>query len=612
MQVGVPVTSRLRARSFEYIAAMLSARPVVWIVLAIAACASPPAREPVRPPQVTAPAPAPPPAPRKVTLTILGTNDVHGALERLPIFAGFVANARAARAADGGGVIVVDGGDMVQGTLESNLGEGADLVRAYNQIGYAAAAVGNHEFDFGPAGPLATPASAADDPRGALLARAAEARFPFVSANLLDTKTGAPVRWPNVPASALIEVAGVRVGIVGASTESTPYTTMAANFAGLAISPTAAAIADEARRLRAQGARVIVVAAHIGGRCQRFEDPDDLSSCDRDEELFRVLEGLPPGAVDVFVGGHTHQAMAHRVAGVAVIESYASGRAFGRVDLEVAPDGGVASVKIHRPHVMCGESDRPVPVAACRPGDYEGRPVVPEPAVQRIVDEALARAAVQRSEKLGVKLLGPVTRSYSQESAVGNWISDLMLAAQPDAQVSLTNGGGLRADLPPGELEYGELYEAVPFDNRFAIVAMKGADLRTLVATNLTRGGAILSWGGLAAKARCKGDRLDVKITIRGKSLADAVTYKVATSDFLASGGDGLIGRLKLPEGSVKMTDVNIRDGIADVLRKRKGTIDPARLYSPTARRHDSEGTRPVACGPRPAGAAPAGAGTSP
>jgi 5'-nucleotidase len=261
---------------------------------------------------------------------------------------------------------------------------------------------------------------------------------------------------------------------------------------------------------------------------------------------------------------------------------------------------------------MCGESDRPVPVAACRPGDYEGRPVVPEPAVQRIVDEALARAAVQRSEKLGVKLLGPVTRSYSQESAVGNWISDLMLAAQPDAQVSLTNGGGLRADLPPGELEYGELYEAVPFDNRFAIVAMKGADLRTLVATNLTRGGAILSWGGLAAKARCKGDRLDVKITIRGKSLADAVTYKVATSDFLASGGDGLIGRLKLPEGSVKMTDVNIRDGIADVLRKRKGTIDPARLYSPTARRLDYEGTRPVACGPRPAGAAPAGAGTSP
>jgi 2',3'-cyclic-nucleotide 2'-phosphodiesterase (5'-nucleotidase family) len=584
---------------------MTEARRVVWILLTIAACASPPAREPVSPP-VTAPAPAPAPQllPRNVTLTIVGTNDVHGALERLPIFAGFVANMRAARAADGGGVIVVDGGDMFQGTLESNLGEGADLVRAYNQIGYAAAAVGNHEFDFGPVGPLATPASAADDPRGALLARAAEAKFPFVSANLLDVNTGAPVRWPNVPASVLIEVAGVQVGIVGASTESTPYTTMAANFAGLAMAPTAAAIAAEARRLRAEGARVVLVAAHIGGRCRKFEDPDDLSSCDRDEELFRVLEGLPPGAIDVFVGGHTHQAMAHRVFGVAVIEAYASGRAFGRVDLEVSPDGRVAGVKIHKPHLMCGESDR-VPVAACRPGDYEGRPVVPDPAVQRIVDEALARAAVLRSEKLGVKLLGPVTRSYSQESAIGNWVSDLMLAARPDAQVSLTNGGGLRADLPAGELEYGQLYEVVPFDNRFAIVEMKGAHLRALVTSNLTRGGAILSWGGLAAKARCKGERLDVTITVRGKPLADGATYKVATSDFLASGGDGLIGRLKLPDGSVKMSDVIIRDGIADVLRKRKGAIDPARLYSPMARRLDYEGTRPVRCGAAPADGEP-------
>src|SRR5215470_1249285 len=78
-----------------------------------------------------------PPAVRRgaVTLSIIGTNDLHGALERLPLFAGFMANLRAARAADGG-VVLVDGGDMFQGTLESNLAEGADVVRAYNQLGY--------------------------------------------------------------------------------------------------------------------------------------------------------------------------------------------------------------------------------------------------------------------------------------------------------------------------------------------------------------------------------------------------------------------------------------------------------------------------------------------
>jgi 5'-nucleotidase / UDP-sugar diphosphatase len=191
-----------------------------------------------------------------------------------------------------------------------------------------------------------------------------------------------------------------------------------------------------------------------------------------------------------------------------------------------------------------------------------------------------------------------VTRSYGTESAVGNWFTDLMLAARPEAQVALTNGGGLRADLPAGELQYGQLYEAIPFDNRFAIVELKGGQLRQLVISNLMRGGAILSWGGLAAKARCIGDRLDVQITVGRKPLAEGATYKVATSDFLASGGDGLIGRLKLPDGSVKMTDVIIRDGMAEVLRKRKGAVDPDKLYSPKVRRLDYAGTRPVACGP--------------
>jgi 2',3'-cyclic-nucleotide 2'-phosphodiesterase (5'-nucleotidase family) len=585
-------------------------------VAVAAACSQPPKRElPARPATATAttattpttattaatPATPATPPPRAVTLTIIGTNDLHGAIERLPIFAGFVANVRAARAADGGGVLVVDGGDMFQGTLESNLGEGADVVRAYNQIGYAAAAIGNHEFDFGPVGPAATAATADDDPRGALKARAAEARFPFVSANILDQKTGARISWPNTPASVLVEVAGVKIGIVGASTESTPYTTMPANFLGLAMMPTAPAIAEEARRLRAQGAKVIVVAAHIGSRCKRFDNPDDLSTCDRDDEAFRVIEALPPGTVDVFVGGHTHQAVAHRIAGVAMIESYASGRAFGRVDLRIAPDGRVAAADLHPPRVMCGELDKRAPVSACQPGEYEGRPVAPDPAVQQIVTEALARAALRRAEKLGVKLPKPVTASWSNESAEGNWFCDLMLAARPEAQVSLMNGGGLRADLPAGELEYGQLYEAIPFDNRFAIVTVKGEHLRTIVMDDLTHGGSILSWGNLSAKARCKGDRLDLQLAVGGKPLADRATYKLVTSDFLASGGDGIIGRLKLSDGSVKLTDVIIRDGIADVLRKKKGTVDPDKLLSPKTRRMDFEGPRPLACGARPA-----------
>jgi len=566
-----------------------------WMTVAVlfAACS--------QPPQTTKePGPRIPPKtqPGAVTITIIGTNDLHGALERLPILGGYVANVRAARAKDGGGVVLLDAGDMFQGTLESNLSEGADVVRAYNQLGYTAAAVGNHEFDFGPAGPAVTAASVEDDARGALKARAAEAKFPFVSANIFDKQSNTRIKWPNMPASTFVEVANVKIGVIGASTESTPYTTMPANFAGLAIAPPAQAIADEAKLLREKGAQLIVVTAHIGSKCTNLDKPNDLSTCDTNEELFRMISDLPKGIVDVIIAGHTHAAIAHRISDIAVIESYASGRAFGRVDLRVAPDGHVTSFKIHRPQLLCigDESSTLILAADCKPSDYEGAPVVPDAGIRTIVDEALEKAGARRSEKLGVMVATTITKSYGNESAEGNLFTDLMIAAQPNVQVAVTNGGGLRADIPAGPLTYGQVFEAIPFDNRFAIVDVKGSHLRKLVSSNLQRGGAILSWGGLAARARCKGQKLELSITVGGKPLDDNKAYKLATSDFLASGGDGLIGRLKLPEGSVKLTEVIIRDAMVEVLKKKKGTIDPKDYFSPTKKRMDYEGERPVTC----------------
>jgi len=575
---------------------MTSARFLVCVLVACSHAAAP---APSAPPAARAPAPV---ARRAVTLSIVGTNDLHGAIDRLPLLAGFVANLRAARAADGGAVVVVDGGDMFQGTLESNLGEGADIVKAYNAIGYAAAAVGNHEFDYGPVGPAVTVKSADEDARGALKARASEAKFPFVVSNIADAATGARIAWPNMPASTLVDAGPIKVGIIGASTQSTPYTTMPANFVGLKMLPSAPAIAAEAQALRARGAEVIVATMHIGSECKKFDDPDDASSCKRDEEVFALLDALPRGAVDVIVGGHTHAGMAHRINGVAVIEAYSSGRAFGRVDVTVGGDGKVTATRIDRPRFMC-EVDKnfnPVPVSDCKPGDYEGKPVVPDPGVQQLVDVASARAAERRKEKLGVTLSAIITRAHTTESAEGNFLTDLMLAARPDAQLALTNGGGLRADMPPGELTYGALFAAVPFDNRFAIVELTGKDVRKMVRANLTHGGAFMSWAGLTVKARCNGDALDLQISIAGKPLADGARYKLVTSDFLATGGDGIIGRLKLPDGAVHPTDTIMRDAFADVLRAWKGTratIDPARLLIAGKPRVDYPGSRPIACG---------------
>ncbi len=559
---------------------MVRAMRSIAVGLALAACS-----------HAAGPEPAPPADTRARTLTIIGTSDLHGALERLPLIAGFIANVRAVRAADGGGVLLVDGGDLFQGTLESNLAEGADVVRAYNRMGYAASAVGNHEFDYGPVGPAVT-AKDGDDPRGALEARIAEAKFPFLVSNIVDDATGKLVGWPNSAPSTLLAVAGIQIGIVGASTESTPYTTMPANFKGLHMAPAAAAIEREARALRDKGAQVIVVVAHIGAECRDVTHPDDVSTCDRGAELFHVIDALPKGLVDVFVAGHTHAAVAHRIDGVATIESYSSGRAFGRVDLRVV-GGHVESAAIHPPELPCplDEEHNPIAVAQCHPRDYEGRKVIADADVQKIVDDAIAHAGSRRDEKLGVTLAGTIKKAYKTESAEGDLVTDLMLAARPDADVAMTNGGGLRQDLPAGELTYGQLFAAMPFDNRFALVDVTGAQLQKIVLANLKKSGGILSWSGLHAVARCDGGKLELKVDVRGKPLDPQAKYIIATSDFLASGGDAMFGKQAPP---VRATDVIIREAIADVLRARKGTIDPAGF---TAKRLELPRTRPIRCG---------------
>ena len=141
-------------------------------------------------------------------MSIVGTNDLHGRLftdDRgrggLTVLGGYIDNLRAARAADGGAVLVLDAGDTFQGGIESNLSEGLMIVDAYNAIGYTALAVGNHDFDFGsadPRGPVAEwlphalDGTLATDVQGALKAAAARARFPFLAANIVDEATQSP------------------------------------------------------------------------------------------------------------------------------------------------------------------------------------------------------------------------------------------------------------------------------------------------------------------------------------------------------------------------------------------------------------------------------------
>lgn len=559
--------------------------------------------------------------PDLVTLSIVGTNDLHGAVfprngrGGLALLGGYVNNLRAARAADGGAVLLLDAGDTFQGTVESNLSQGALVVDAYNALGYTAAAIGNHEFDLGPIDlgvPRPVPSG---DSRGAIKARAAQARYAFLAANLLDESTGRPVEWPNVTPSALVSAAGVKVGIVGVMTIDALRATLVANTRGLRMAPLAPTIAAEASRLRSQGAQVVIVAAHAGGYCSRFEQPTDLSSCDASSEIFQVAERLPPGLVDVIVAGHTHSGLAHQVEGIAITEAHSGGRAFGRVDVVVdRRTHRVADVRLFPPRELCTQenpatqtcdaaAERAGPLVAAR---YEGRVVSPDPAIVAAMEPALQRVRALQATHLGVFLDTPVRRVSDRpddlESPLGNLFADAIRESVPGADVAVNNNsrGGLRADLPTGPLTFGGLYDVFPFDNRLVRLILTGGELVQVFAEEIRRGrrGA-LGISGIRVRAGCstQGLRVDLLRTT-GRLIDAAERLLVVTTDSLATGA---VFASVAPPNGFQLPDAApiAREVVAGWLLRRGGRLRDDQFMNPAHRRWEYPDTLPVGCAAR-------------
>ena len=522
---------------------------------------------------------------------------MHGALlpkQRnggLATLSGYVDALRAARAADGGAVLLIDAGDMWQGTLESNLVEGRTVVEVYNALGYTAVTIGNHEFDFGPVGELAIPASAADDPRGALRQRISEAEFPVLSANIIDTATGELIAWDNVSPSTMVEAIGVKVGIVGLITADALNVTATANTVGLEIAPLAAAAIREARKLRAQGADIVIVTAHAGSRCTAFNDPLDLSSCDLDGEIVQFANALPAGLVDYIVAGHVHQGMAHVVNGIAITSSYSSTNAFDRVDFTVdRRSGKVVGHRIFPPQVNCPAIDRAseecawveTDPARIKPARYEGRPVQPMAAVQKIVDGAKAHAAAMKAEPLGVTLVTPFDLDGNPESALANLFTDAVLAGV-DADVAIHNvSGGIRAILPAGELTFGRVFEIFPFDNRVAIIDVSGAELRRIIAAQALQQGRRAGFSGMRVFVDCADREPDVSMVLNnGRAIADDDRIRVVSNDFLVTLGDGILTP-GMPAGGFKFADDPrfTRDLLVQWFKKRGGRLSAGEFSS--------------------------------
>lgn len=511
----------------------------------------------------------------EVRISIVGMNDVHGELiggeDRggLIAISAYVEALRAAREPEDGAVLVIDAGDMWQGTLESNLLEGAPMVAAYNAIGVTAAAIGNHEFDFGPIGDNSIPRVAGEDPRGALKQRIIEADFPVLAANLVDAATGEPVDWDNVQPSVLLDVEGIKVGIIGVTSMSTLQTTISANTVGLAVTPLVPAIVREAERLRAAGAALVIVSAHAGSRCEAFDDPNDLASCVMTGEIMRVASELPPGLVNHIMAGHVHQGIAHIVNGISITSSYSKTRAFSRVDFTVDRDSGKVISRTVFP---------PQPATLTVEGLYEGTALTPDPDVVAIAEMAAANAQALKNTELGVYIDAPFELNTDVESPLSNLMTEAVLD-MVGGDVAIHNVvGGIRDGLPAGDLTYGAVYNMFPFDNQVEILDLTGLELRRVIAHQARKPQRRAGFAGMRVRIACDEDRMQVAMLLDdGREIGDSDRVLVVANDFLSLGGDDILTPVIPDDGFEPQPDQPlVRDALVEWFRTNPGTLAPA------------------------------------
>ncbi|HEX2834041.1 MAG TPA: 5'-nucleotidase C-terminal domain-containing protein [Thermoanaerobaculia bacterium] len=549
---------------------------------------------------------APPRPAAPVHVVVVGTTDVHGwfngHIETPPgggagvVWGGLPALSsylEAIRKENEGRVVLVDSGDMFQGTLESNMFEGEAVVRGYNVLGYHAAAVGNHEFDFGPVGPDVIARKQGDDELGALKRNAGIANFPFLSANMVEKATRKTPSWAKP--YTIVRSGGAKIGIIGLSTPDTPNVTMAANVISLDFTDPVAATIAAAKELRAQGVDAIVVTAHIGGRCSRSDEPHSLEACDRQQEAMRLIEALPPGTIDAFFAGHTHAQMRHYVNGVPAAQGLAYSREFSAIDLWIDTANDKVVKSDIRPLTMicsfvyegtdqCDPRNAPAN-AKLVPRTFLGATMTPDTRVAATVEPFLKRVAAKRDEKLGVSATAMLKRSYSGESALGNLIADAMRETS-GAEIAFMNSGGIRADLPEGELTYGDIFAVSPFDNYPAIVIMTAEQIKEMLRLTTSGNRGILQTSGIrytidmakdADKDAAVRNRITEVTLPDGSPLDPQHLYTVVMPDFIAMGGDGVMELMQsIPQDRVQIFYARpIRDTMVDVLKKWNRPITP-------------------------------------
>lgn len=449
---------------------------------------------------------------------ILHTNDVHGAVEGYA----YIAQLKADYEAKGAEVILVDAGDYSQGTTYVSSTKGADAVTMMNAAGYDVVTLGNHEFDYGYA---------------QLKENMSKAKFKVVCADVFN-EDGTPIFDANYTYTTK---SGVKVGFFGMETPETQTKANPTKIKGLTFATNDAftkAAADQVKALK--DADVVICLAHLG--------VDGESKPYRSTDLYAAVKGI-----DFIIDGHSHTVMTKGENGEPI---QSTGTAFANIGVIVIDD---ATKKIESNSLFEIKEDtaKDATVAA---------------AAQKIIDRIDKEygAVFAKSE---VVLNGAKAPNGNRDSETnnGDLITDAMvwkilqdkesLTVDADHVVAVTNGGGIRKAINPGDVTKKNINEVLPFGNTVVTIYITGAELlEALEASTYCTPDAI---GGfpqvsginytistaVAYDANAEtypastyyGPKSINRVTINsinGKEFKADDTYAVITNDFCGGGGD--------------------------------------------------------------------------
>ena len=449
---------------------------------------------------------------------ILHTNDVHGAVEGYA----YIAQLKADYEAKGAEVILVDAGDFSQGTTYVSSTKGADAVTMMNAAGYDVVTLGNHEFDYGYA---------------QLKENMSKAKFKVVCADVFN-EDGTPIFDANYTYTTK---SGVKVGFFGMETPETQTKANPALIKGLTFATGDAftkAATDQVAALK--DADVVICLAHLG--------IDAESKPYRSTDLYATVKGI-----DFIIDGHSHSVMAKGENGEPI---QSTGTKFANIGVIVI-DNATKKIESNSLFEIKEDTAKDATVAA---------------AAKTIVDRIDKEYGVVFA-KSEVALNGAKAPNGNRDSETnnGDLITDAMLwkvmqnkeglTVDADHVVAITNGGGIRAAIKPGDVTKNDLNTVLPFGNTVVTIYITGAELlEVLEASTYSLPKAVGGFPQVAGinytistavaydanaetypASTYYGPKSINRVTINsinGKEFKADDTYAVVTNDFSAAGGD--------------------------------------------------------------------------